>query len=239
MQMWRRCAILRPEQMLPPARFVCFLSVTSGTYCSDTQPRLVCMSANPKRVPLMALAMLPRTTMWATCDLQASMQATACHAGACARHYTFYIWKDVINAHPATRYALAPAYVYAAWSLREALAAGPRPLLWAAGLAACTAAVLVPSPLVELRCAVPDPSSKPCNRAILWAASLAACTAAVPVPPPLVELRCAALKPFTLAQNPAIKRLCGPPASPRASRRCSRPRPRWSCGALALTVRKR
>ena len=71
------------------------------------------------------------------------------------RHYTFYIWKDIVNAHPAARYALAPAYVYAAWSLREALAAGPRPLLWAAGLAACTAAVLVPSPLVELRCAAP------------------------------------------------------------------------------------
>ena len=70
-----------------------------------------------------------------------------------ARHYTFYLWKDVANAHPAARYALAPAYAYAAWSLREALAAGPAPLLWAAGLAACSAAVLVPSPLVELRCA--------------------------------------------------------------------------------------
>ncbi|KAK9831499.1 hypothetical protein WJX81_002842 [Elliptochloris bilobata] len=67
------------------------------------------------------------------------------------RHYTFYIWKDVINAHPAARYAMAPAYIYSAWSLREALAGGPRHALWAAGLAACTAAVLVPSPLVELR----------------------------------------------------------------------------------------
>ena len=54
--------------------------------------------------------------------------------------------------HPATRYLLAPLYAYCAWSLGEALAGGPRPALWACGLAACCAAVLMPSPLVEFRC---------------------------------------------------------------------------------------
>jgi hypothetical protein len=57
----------------------------------------------------------------------------------------------VFQAHPAARYTLAPLYAFCAWSLGEALAGGPRPALWAAGLAACTAAVLVPSPLVEFR----------------------------------------------------------------------------------------
>ncbi len=57
----------------------------------------------------------------------------------------------MFQAHPAARYALAPLYAFAAWSLGEALAGGPRPGLWAAGLAACAAAVLVPAPLVEFR----------------------------------------------------------------------------------------
>ena len=71
------------------------------------------------------------------------------------------------------------------------------PLLWAAGLTVCTAVVLVPSPLAELRCASIWGLGFCCRsfgaRPRLWAAGLAACTAAVLVPLPLMELRCASI----------------------------------------------
>lgn len=37
------------------------------------------------------------------------------------RHYAFYLWRRVINPHPAARYALAPAYLLAGRLLRDHL----------------------------------------------------------------------------------------------------------------------
>lgn len=68
-----------------------------------------------------------------------------------SRHYTFYIWKDILGRHPAVRYIFVPLYVYCTWALQQGLSEGGAPALWQLGFAFCTAAVLVPSPLLELR----------------------------------------------------------------------------------------
>jgi DIE2/ALG10 family len=66
------------------------------------------------------------------------------------RHYTFYLWKDTLGRSAALRRWLAPAYVIAAAAVWRRLRAA-QPPLWCAAWAACTAAVLVPAALLELR----------------------------------------------------------------------------------------
>ncbi|KAJ2803645.1 glucosyltransferase [Coemansia helicoidea] len=65
------------------------------------------------------------------------------------RHYTFYIWKDVFRRHWTVRYLAIPAYLYSAIAVHRCL--GRMSAFWQLALALCTAAVLVPSPLLELR----------------------------------------------------------------------------------------
>ncbi len=65
------------------------------------------------------------------------------------RHYTFYIWRRLVNATPWARYALLPAYLYAGWAAAAALS--HRRATWVLALAGAAAAVLVPAHLVELR----------------------------------------------------------------------------------------
>ncbi|KAB5552053.1 hypothetical protein DKX38_009364 [Salix brachista] len=50
------------------------------------------------------------------------------------RHYTFYLWRKVIQSHWSTKYLLVPLYVYSWFSIFRVLAA-----------------VLVPAPLIEFR----------------------------------------------------------------------------------------
>ena len=66
------------------------------------------------------------------------------------RHYTFYLWKDVLGRSAALRRSLAPVYVVAAVAAWRRLAVA-QPPLWCAAWAACTTAVLVPAALLEFR----------------------------------------------------------------------------------------
>ncbi|WFD31743.1 dolichyl-P-Glc:Glc2Man9GlcNAc2-PP-dolichol alpha-1,2-glucosyltransferase [Malassezia sp. CBS 17886] len=66
------------------------------------------------------------------------------------RHYTFYVWRRIINARPWTRYALVPVYVTMAMGSVGLLAAQEN-ALWVAGFLVSCALVLVPAPLVEPR----------------------------------------------------------------------------------------
>ncbi|CAH8379476.1 unnamed protein product [Eruca vesicaria subsp. sativa] len=52
------------------------------------------------------------------------------------RHYPFYLWRKIINAHWLMKYLLVPVYVYSWFSILTLLA---------------TCAVLVPTPLIEFR----------------------------------------------------------------------------------------
>ncbi|KAL4856318.1 Dol-P-Glc:Glc(2)Man(9)GlcNAc(2)-PP-Dol alpha-1 [Chlorella vulgaris] len=65
------------------------------------------------------------------------------------RHYTFYIWRRLIDRSPWSRYALIPAYLYAGWAVQRRLA--HRDPLWLLGLAGATCLVLVPAHLLEFR----------------------------------------------------------------------------------------
>jgi DIE2/ALG10 family len=66
------------------------------------------------------------------------------------RHYTFYLWKDVLGRASALRRWLAPVYVVAAAAIWRQLRAA-QPALWCAAWAACTATVLIPAALLEFR----------------------------------------------------------------------------------------
>lgn len=66
------------------------------------------------------------------------------------RHYTFYLWKDILGRSPAVRLALAPAYGSAAHELLSQMSHKGGPLL-AAGFVACSAAALLPAGLLEFR----------------------------------------------------------------------------------------
>ncbi|KAI8556623.1 hypothetical protein RHMOL_Rhmol05G0268600 [Rhododendron molle] len=66
------------------------------------------------------------------------------------RHYTFYIWRKVINAHWSTKYLLVPFYVYSWFSIFSILAKAQKKVWVLAYFLAC-AAVLIPTPLIEFR----------------------------------------------------------------------------------------
>ncbi|KAI8871239.1 hypothetical protein GQ42DRAFT_144905 [Ramicandelaber brevisporus] len=66
------------------------------------------------------------------------------------RHYTFYLWKNIYRRHPLVKFAVIPFYVFAGWLFWRSLGAR-RTIMWCIIFGACTAAVLVPSPLLEFR----------------------------------------------------------------------------------------
>ena len=66
------------------------------------------------------------------------------------RHFTFYLWKDVLGPLGAWRAALAPVFCACGWLLCASLAV-TQSALWIAGLAACTSLALIPAGLLELR----------------------------------------------------------------------------------------
>ncbi|KAJ1667880.1 glucosyltransferase [Coemansia sp. RSA 1646] len=68
------------------------------------------------------------------------------------RHYPFYVWKNVYRRHWAVKYLVVPAYVYAIAAIHRCTGTqGTKNPVWRLALVACTAAVLVPSPLLEFR----------------------------------------------------------------------------------------
>ncbi|CAI0400353.1 unnamed protein product [Linum tenue] len=66
------------------------------------------------------------------------------------RHYTFYLWRKVVNAHQLGKYFLVPFYIYSWFSIFRTLGK-VRPRVWVLAYFLATAAVLVPAPLIELR----------------------------------------------------------------------------------------
>jgi alpha-1,2-glucosyltransferase len=72
------------------------------------------------------------------------------------RHYTFYLWRRVINCTPWMRYALIPAYIYGIVAINALFAgscgkrAGQRPIERIL-FAATVAVVLIPAHLIEFR----------------------------------------------------------------------------------------
>lgn len=55
--------------------------------------------------------------------------------------------------HPAAKFTLIPAYLYSAWTVWWSLLQGGQPLAFVLGLAAASAATLVPAWLVDFRSA--------------------------------------------------------------------------------------
>ncbi|XP_059427953.1 dol-P-Glc:Glc(2)Man(9)GlcNAc(2)-PP-Dol alpha-1,2-glucosyltransferase [Corylus avellana] len=66
------------------------------------------------------------------------------------RHYPFYLWRKVINAHWSMKYLLVPLYVYSWFSILTVLGKVQRKI-WVLAFFLATAAVLVPAPLIEFR----------------------------------------------------------------------------------------
>ncbi|VAH49333.1 hypothetical protein VPH35_030111 [Triticum aestivum] len=66
------------------------------------------------------------------------------------RHYTFYIWRKVIQAHWMMKYILVPLYMYSWFSVINILGKS-QPRVWVVSFVFSVALVLVPAPLVEFR----------------------------------------------------------------------------------------
>ncbi|XP_056170623.1 dol-P-Glc:Glc(2)Man(9)GlcNAc(2)-PP-Dol alpha-1,2-glucosyltransferase isoform X1 [Syzygium oleosum] len=66
------------------------------------------------------------------------------------RHYPFYLWRKVINAHWSMRYLLVPLYAYSWLSIFSVLGRY-RKRIWIVAYFLATAAILVPAPLIEFR----------------------------------------------------------------------------------------
>ncbi|PSR98278.1 Dol-P-Glc:Glc(2)Man(9)GlcNAc(2)-PP-Dol alpha-1,2-glucosyltransferase [Actinidia chinensis var. chinensis] len=66
------------------------------------------------------------------------------------RHYTFYLWRKVINVHWSMKYLLVPLYVYSWFSIFSILAKA-RKKIWVLAYFLACAAVLIPAPLIEFR----------------------------------------------------------------------------------------
>ncbi|XP_052177048.1 dol-P-Glc:Glc(2)Man(9)GlcNAc(2)-PP-Dol alpha-1,2-glucosyltransferase isoform X2 [Diospyros lotus] len=66
------------------------------------------------------------------------------------RHYPFYLWRKVINAHWSMKYLLVPLYVYSWFSIFNLLAQAQKKI-WVLSYFLASAAVLVPAPLIEFR----------------------------------------------------------------------------------------
>lgn len=66
------------------------------------------------------------------------------------RHYPFYLWRKVINAHWSMKYLLVPLYTYSWLSIFSVLGRSQK-RIWIVAYFLATAAVLVPAPLIEFR----------------------------------------------------------------------------------------
>ncbi|CEO95483.1 Dol-P-Glc:Glc(2)Man(9)GlcNAc(2)-PP-Dol alpha-1,2-glucosyltransferase [Plasmodiophora brassicae] len=66
------------------------------------------------------------------------------------RHYTFYAWKNFFQRYSWFRYAVIPVYLLAVDMIVRIIGTS-RPFLWQAFYWICTAACLVPSPLIDTR----------------------------------------------------------------------------------------
>lgn len=67
------------------------------------------------------------------------------------RHFTFYIWKDILNARPITRHLFVPLYLYSGWSVWESLRSSRQLGIFMTVAMLSTLITLVPAKLVEFR----------------------------------------------------------------------------------------
>ncbi|CDQ89159.1 unnamed protein product [Oncorhynchus mykiss] len=65
------------------------------------------------------------------------------------RHFPFYVWKRIFQKHEVVRFALIPAYVFAAWNFMDTLKS--RSLFWSLAFLVCLLAATVPQKLLEFR----------------------------------------------------------------------------------------
>ncbi|XP_008791275.2 dol-P-Glc:Glc(2)Man(9)GlcNAc(2)-PP-Dol alpha-1,2-glucosyltransferase isoform X2 [Phoenix dactylifera] len=66
------------------------------------------------------------------------------------RHYTFYIWRKVIQVHWMMKYLLVPLYVYSWFSIISILGKAQN-RIWVFSFFISCALVLIPAPLIEFR----------------------------------------------------------------------------------------
>ncbi|KAJ3676673.1 hypothetical protein LUZ60_004085 [Juncus effusus] len=66
------------------------------------------------------------------------------------RHYTFYIWRRIIQAHWSMKYILIPLYIYSWLSIITSLGKENK-RIWILSYILSVALVLVPAPLIEFR----------------------------------------------------------------------------------------
>ncbi|PKA61908.1 alpha-1,2-glucosyltransferase [Apostasia shenzhenica] len=66
------------------------------------------------------------------------------------RHYTFYIWRKVIQAHWSMKYFLVPLYIYS-WVFIINMLGKTQRKIWVLLFFIASAMVLIPAPLIELR----------------------------------------------------------------------------------------
>uniref|UniRef100_A0A0E0H2V3 Dol-P-Glc:Glc(2)Man(9)GlcNAc(2)-PP-Dol alpha-1,2-glucosyltransferase n=1 Tax=Oryza nivara TaxID=4536 RepID=A0A0E0H2V3_ORYNI len=66
------------------------------------------------------------------------------------RHYTFYIWRKVIQVHWMMKYSLTPVYVYSWFSIVNILGKS-QTRLWVLSFVLSVALAVIPAPLVEFR----------------------------------------------------------------------------------------
>ncbi|XP_029523087.1 LOW QUALITY PROTEIN: putative Dol-P-Glc:Glc(2)Man(9)GlcNAc(2)-PP-Dol alpha-1,2-glucosyltransferase [Oncorhynchus nerka] len=65
------------------------------------------------------------------------------------RHFAFYVWKRIFQKHEVVRFALIPAYVFAAWNFMDTLKS--RSLFWSLAFLVCLVVATVPQKLLEFR----------------------------------------------------------------------------------------
>ncbi|MQL80019.1 hypothetical protein Taro_012487 [Colocasia esculenta] len=66
------------------------------------------------------------------------------------RHYTFYFWRKIIQAHWSVKYLLVPVYIYSWFSIISILVKS-KGKIWALLFFLACSAVLIPAPLIEFR----------------------------------------------------------------------------------------
>nr|XP_020652655.1 dol-P-Glc:Glc(2)Man(9)GlcNAc(2)-PP-Dol alpha-1,2-glucosyltransferase-like [Pogona vitticeps] len=65
------------------------------------------------------------------------------------RHYPFYVWRKIFQRHELVKYILVPIYIFAGWSLMDALKA--KSVFWNLVYFVCLLAATVPQKLLEFR----------------------------------------------------------------------------------------
>jgi len=66
------------------------------------------------------------------------------------RHYTFYIWKNIVRRFHWSKYAAVPVYCYALWAFKTELER-KRLIMWGIFMFMALCAVLLPASLIEFR----------------------------------------------------------------------------------------